>query len=223
MLIGNDAESVATRIAELLAIISARQQAATTPDTQEARFRPDIVVVFDGSRKLRTLPGTIQLLQEGPQAGSTRSAWTATSGCCPPNARPSSSWGERVRVQQAKAESLPQIRPDLVPPDWCAELARSLAPVRDVSNSDDARCCRTRPGCSTCWGWNRRPPGDRGPLAGGGRSTLAMIGESYDGPFGIDLRKDGPHALIAGPPVRGSRSCCRRSSPRSRSPTGRTR
>ena len=25
-----------------------------------------------------------------------------------------------------------------------------------------------------------------------------MIGESYDGPFGIDLRKDGPHALIAG-------------------------
>ena len=25
-----------------------------------------------------------------------------------------------------------------------------------------------------------------------------MIGESYDGPFGIDIRKDGPHALIAG-------------------------
>ncbi len=32
----------------------------------------------------------------------------------------------------------------------------------------------------------------------GGRSTLAMIGESYDGPFGIDIKKDGPHALIAG-------------------------
>ncbi len=25
-----------------------------------------------------------------------------------------------------------------------------------------------------------------------------MIGESYDGPFGIDIRKDGPHGLIAG-------------------------
>ena len=25
-----------------------------------------------------------------------------------------------------------------------------------------------------------------------------MVGESYDGPFGIDIRKDGPHALIAG-------------------------
>ena len=32
----------------------------------------------------------------------------------------------------------------------------------------------------------------------GGRSTLAVIGESYDGPFGIDISKDGPHALIAG-------------------------
>ena len=33
---------------------------------------------------------------------------------------------------------------------------------------------------------------------GSGRSTFAVVGESYDGPFGIDLRKDGPHALIAG-------------------------
>ncbi|CAM5473181.1 Cell division protein FtsK OS=Streptomyces tendae OX=1932 GN=F3L20_02660 PE=4 SV=1 [Streptomyces tendae] len=32
----------------------------------------------------------------------------------------------------------------------------------------------------------------------GGQSTMAVIGESYDGPFGIDMRKDGPHGLIAG-------------------------
>ena len=34
--------------------------------------------------------------------------------------------------------------------------------------------------------------------AGGGMSTLAVIGESYDGPFGIDIARDGPHGLIAG-------------------------
>jgi S-DNA-T family DNA segregation ATPase FtsK/SpoIIIE len=33
---------------------------------------------------------------------------------------------------------------------------------------------------------------------GSGRSTFAVVGESYDGPFGLDLRRDGPHALIAG-------------------------
>jgi DNA segregation ATPase FtsK/SpoIIIE, S-DNA-T family len=32
----------------------------------------------------------------------------------------------------------------------------------------------------------------------GGRSTYAVIGACYDGPFGADLRTDGPHALIAG-------------------------
>ena len=31
-----------------------------------------------------------------------------------------------------------------------------------------------------------------------GRSTLAIVGEAYDGPFGIDIRRDGPHGLIAG-------------------------
>ena len=29
-------------------------------------------------------------------------------------------------------------------------------------------------------------------------STLAVIGESYDGPFAIDITRDGPHGLVAG-------------------------
>ncbi|HMJ75781.1 MAG TPA: FtsK/SpoIIIE domain-containing protein, partial [Iamia sp.] len=32
----------------------------------------------------------------------------------------------------------------------------------------------------------------------GGRSTEALIGEAMDGPFALDLRRDGPHGLIAG-------------------------
>ena len=32
----------------------------------------------------------------------------------------------------------------------------------------------------------------------GGQSTVAVLGESYDGPFAIDLRRDGPHGLVAG-------------------------
>ena len=32
----------------------------------------------------------------------------------------------------------------------------------------------------------------------GGGSTRAVIGACYDGPFGVDLRQDGPHGLIAG-------------------------
>jgi S-DNA-T family DNA segregation ATPase FtsK/SpoIIIE len=45
----------------------------------------------------------------------------------------------------------------------------------------------------------------------GGRSTVAMAGESYDGPFWIEMKKDGPHGLIAGTWATGcsSRSPCR--------------
>ena len=31
-----------------------------------------------------------------------------------------------------------------------------------------------------------------------GRTTEALVGVSVDGPFEIDLRRDGPHGLVAG-------------------------
>jgi S-DNA-T family DNA segregation ATPase FtsK/SpoIIIE len=200
MLIGNDAESVATRIAELLAIISARQRAARDAGPGEARFRPDVVVVFDGSRKLRALPGAVQVLQEGPSVGVYAVCLDADEQLLPAECQAVVVVdGDRVRVQQAMAEALPQIRPDLVPPDWCARLARSIAPIRDVSNADDGALLPDSARLLDVLGME--PPGAAeiaGRWQAGGRSTQAVLGESYDGPFGIDLSKDGPHALIAG-------------------------
>ena len=139
MLIGNDAESVATRIAELLAIVSARQQAAAGAGQRDARFRPDIVVVFDGSRKLRTLPGAVQLLQEGPRVGVYAICLDADEQLLPAECQAVVVMERAgVRVQQAMAETLPRIRPDEVYPEWCDKLARSIAPIRDVSDAGDA-------------------------------------------------------------------------------------
>ena len=200
MLIGNDAESVATRIAELLAIMSARQLAATDAGHREARFRPDIVVVFDGSRKLRTLPGAVQLLQEGLRVGIYAICLDADEQLLPAECQavvvmePGG-----VRVQQAKAETLPRIRLDRVHPQWCARLARSMAPIRDVSDADNLSVL---PGSARLLDVLELEPPTAAAIAarwrGGGRLTLARVGESYDGPFGIDIKKDGPHALIAG-------------------------
>ena len=200
MLIGNDAESVATRIAELLAVISARQQASRDAGPRESRSRPDIVVIFDGSRKLRALPGAIRVLQEGPQAGVYAVCLDAHEQLLPAECQAVVVVeGSRVRVQQAMAGTLPQVRADLVQPDWCARLARSIAPIRDVSSADDSAVLPDSARLLDVLGME--PPaamGIAGRWRAGGRSTLAVIGESYDGPFGIDLRKDGPHALIAG-------------------------
>ena len=200
-LIGNDAETVAARIAELQAIIAARRAARRDQGADSGGFGHDIVVVFDGSRKLRSLPGAIGILREGSQVGVYCICLDADERLLPAEchavavARPDGT----LAVQQMNAPAVAPVRPEYVTPAWAERLARSIAPVRDVSGDDEAAglpgACRLldvlgleppAAGAIAAW-WNA-----------GGRSTFAVIGECYDGPFGIDLRKDGPHALIAG-------------------------
>ena len=199
-LVGNDAESVATRIAELLALIGERQKALREAGHQDGQFQPDLVVVFDGSRKLRSLPGSIQLLREGPAVGVYAVCLDADERLLPAECQavvvvdP-----DGLRVQQMMAATIRQVRPDGVNPGWCTRLARSIAPIRDASDDDDAAGL---PDSARLLDVLRLEPPRAEAIAArwnaGGRSTLAMIGESYDGPFGIDIRKDGPHGLIAG-------------------------
>ena len=198
MLIGNDAESVATRIAELLAVISARQQGAAGP--RQARSGPDILVVFDGSRRLRTLPGAVQVLQEGPRFGVYAVCLDSDEQLLPAECQAVVIMRRSgARVHQAKAEPLPRIRPDGVQPAWCSRLARSMTAIRDVSDAGDASILPESTRLLDVLGLE--PPGGlaiAGRWRRGGRSTLAVVGESYDGPFGIDISKDGPHGLVAG-------------------------
>ena len=199
-LIGNDAESVATRIAELLAIVADRQKAQQAMNASQARFRTDIVVVLDGSRKLRSLPGVIQVLREGPPVGVFAICLDADERLLPAECQAVAVVApDGLRVQQMMAAAISEVRPDHVSPGWCARLARAMAPIRDVSDNDDAAGL---PEASRLLDVLRLEPPTAEAIVGrwnaGGRSTLALIGESYDGPFGIDVRKDGPHGLIAG-------------------------
>jgi S-DNA-T family DNA segregation ATPase FtsK/SpoIIIE len=198
-LIGNDAETVAARVAELQLIIATRQKAVA--ERPGRLFEPEIVVVMDGSRRLRTLPGVIGVLREGPQVG-------VYSICLDANERMLSAECQAVVaadpdgtlvVRQMNQPSVDPVRPEYVSPGWAERLARSLAPVRDVSADEESvglpDACRLLdvlglepPAAETIAAWWRT----------GGQSTYAVIGACYDGPFGIDLRQDGPHGLIAG-------------------------
>jgi DNA segregation ATPase FtsK/SpoIIIE, S-DNA-T family len=199
-LLGNDAESVATRIAELLAIVAARQKALREQHASQARFPTDIVVVFDGSRKLRSLPGVIQVLHEGPPVGVYAICLDVDERLLPAECQAVAVvQPDGLRVQQMMAATIREVRPDHVSSGWCTMLARAMAPIRDVSDNDDAAGL---PEASRLLEVLRLEPPTAEAIVGrwnaGGRSTLAVIGESYDGPFGIDVRKDGPHGLIAG-------------------------
>jgi DNA segregation ATPase FtsK/SpoIIIE, S-DNA-T family len=205
-LIGNDAETVAARIAELLALLTDRQRAQRDAGGlglgtgAPVTFRQDIVVVFDGSRKLRMLPGAVQILREGPQVGIFAICLDADERLLPAECQAvTTAEPGGLRVRQMSEDTVAGVRPDHVGVGWCTRLARGMAPVRDVSDSDDG--AGLPDACRLLDVLGLEPPAPDPIVAGwstGGRSTLAVLGESYDGPFGIDLRRDGPHGLVAG-------------------------
>ena len=258
-LMGVDAETVSTRVAELVAMVQGRQKilkeeggsAAGTPGGPGGPGRmlfaqPDMVVVLDGSRRLRSLPGVVQLLREGPAVGvyaicldaeerflpgecqavlvvepqlptdglppvrqhggqgaGFTGVWSAPAGrprqAVRDAAEELAELGVRLRLSQAGLGQLRGIRPDLVTPAWCARLARGLSPVRDVSGEAEDSAI---PGSSRLLDVLGLEPPTRDAIElrwrAGGSSTTAVIGESFDGAFAIDLRRDGPHGLIAG-------------------------
>jgi S-DNA-T family DNA segregation ATPase FtsK/SpoIIIE len=197
-LIGNDAETVAGRLAELLAIIGARAKARQEP--HQGAFYPSVLVVFDGSRRLRSLPGAIQVLREGPQVGVYAICLDGDERLLPAECQAVTVVEpDGLRVQQMSAATYRGVRPDHVSPGWCAQLARRIAAVRDASDDEELSVL---PEESRLLDVLRlEPPGPdliSARWLAGGQSTVAVLGESYDGPFAIDLRRDGPHGLVAG-------------------------
>ncbi|MEV6341908.1 FtsK/SpoIIIE domain-containing protein [Actinoplanes sp. NPDC051851] len=199
VLVGVDAESVGRRVAALLDMVDHR--AAIRRDTGSAGFRePDVVVVLDGSRRLRSLPGVARLLRDGPAVGVYALCLDASERLLPGECRAVTVLDSSgLRVAQAGAAEIVGVRGDFPQPAGCERLARAMAPIRDVSiDEDDAAL----PGSSRLLEvLDLDPPSPQAIVARWGiegRTTAAVIGESFDGPFAIDLRRDGPHGLIAG-------------------------
>ena len=200
VLIGNDAETVAARIAELQAAVTARQQAQREAGGPAGFREPDTLVVLDGSRRLRSMPGIIALLREGPAVGVYALCLDSDERLLPAECQAVAVVDhDGLRVQQAGQATIRRVRPDFVSGAWCARIGRGLAPIRDVSHDEEAGGL---PEASRLLEVLRLDPPSPDAVAArwraGGRSTLAFVGESLDGPFGIDLRRDGPHGLVAG-------------------------
>ena len=87
-LIGNDAESVATRIAELLAHHRrAPEGRSARPASRKPGSGPTSWWSSTGRASCGRCPGPSSCSARARRSACTRSAWTPTSGCCPPSAR----------------------------------------------------------------------------------------------------------------------------------------
>ncbi len=142
----------------------------------------------------------VSLLKDGPTVGIYFVCLDRTVRELPEECRTVASFTDgQLNLETTQQRHVDAIRPDLVSGLWLERLARALAPIRDVSTEDLAS---TLPGASRLLDVLGLHAPDAGQLVrqwqGKGRTTRAVIGESTDGLFAVDIRADGPHGLVAG-------------------------
>ncbi|MGY1985468.1 FtsK/SpoIIIE domain-containing protein [Blastococcus sp. SYSU DS0669] len=201
--VGNDAETVTARVAELTALIKARRAASTGSGRALPESFPAHVLVVHGFRALRATPGLAQVLQDGPAVAVYAvcadeeerflpEAATATAVLDPAEEA-------RLVLRRSGHDPVPAVLAEPVPAELAERAARALAPLRDVSlEEDDA----VLPGSARLLDLlGLEPPSVDGVRARWqleGRTTRLVAGAGIHGPFTLDLRTDGPHGLVAG-------------------------
>ena len=201
--VGADDASTSQRIMELLALLEQRRVHAEKGAEPES-FDP-VLVVLDGARELRLRNGMITLLRQGPEHGIVFCCLDADARLLPEECRavvstdPTDPTGLTQRVDVTGQGSTDGVRPDVVSTAWCERVSRALSPVKDVS---EVGAASTVPTSSRLLEVIRLDPPTPEKVAAiwqrGGRTTAAVIGERASGPFELDIRRDGPHGLVAG-------------------------
>jgi S-DNA-T family DNA segregation ATPase FtsK/SpoIIIE len=200
-LVGADAETLGRRVAELTELIDVRRQARLAAGARAALTDPDVVVVMDGARRLRALPGVVTVLQDGPAVGVYSICVDADERTLPEECTTVVIGGAGTTgvLRRQRAEQLGGIRTDEVADDWYTAAGRSLAPLRDVSDNQGEAALPTSARLLEILGLEEPTAAAidaRWRAAGSG--TKAVVGYSLDGPFALDLVGHGPHGLVAG-------------------------
>ncbi|MCM0621263.1 FtsK/SpoIIIE domain-containing protein [Nocardioides bruguierae] len=203
-LLGTDQSSVGRRVAELVQLVEDRR-GDDSPGSVARRAQggvppgPDVLVVLDGARALRSLPGVVTLLREGPAVGVHTLCLDEDERSLPEECGAVLEVLDgALELRRTTAGAVSRIRPDLVEPAWAERVGRALAPVRDTTPDQAAS---TLPSSARLLELVGMPePTDRAVAAGWGphARTEVVLGAGFDGPFRLDLRTDGPHALVAG-------------------------
>ncbi|NUR09050.1 MAG: cell division protein FtsK, partial [Nocardioidaceae bacterium] len=193
--VGTQQESVGRRLAELTSAVDQREQLVR----EKVRPTPDLLVVLDGARRLRTLPAVVDLLRRGPAVGVHVLCLEDEVRQLPEECRAvvACEMGA-VRIEETSSEATTGIVPDLVEAPWCETVARAMSPLRDTT--PQAEAAGLPASARLLEEIDLDPPTLEGVAArwSHGRTTEVVVGAGFDGPFRLDLRRDGPHALIAG-------------------------
>jgi DNA segregation ATPase FtsK/SpoIIIE, S-DNA-T family len=200
-LVGADAETLSRRVAELIELIKARQKARLNAGVGAVLADPDVIVVMDGARRLRALPGVVTILQEGPSVGVYSVCVDADEHTLPEECTTVvvGGAGRSATLRQQRAAQIDGILVDEVADSWYEAIGRHLAPLRDVSENQGEAALPASARLLEVLGLEEPTPAAiAARWRSSGRSTKAVVGYSLDGPFALDLVNHGPHGLVAG-------------------------
>ena len=214
-LVGTDPDSAARRVAELVGEVSERTKRASDPHglvlgfggnpepAADPALGPKILLVLDGARALRRVPGMPQVLGAAKTTGVYAVCLDESQRVLPEECAAVISWDRErpgwVSAQGRRLDIPGEVLADQVSVAWADRVARAMAPVRDVSRDDADAMIPQVARLLDLLGMPDPSPADvTGLWQRFGRTTVAAIGVGAEGPFGIDIRSDGPHGLIAG-------------------------
>ncbi|MDQ2729579.1 MAG: FtsK/SpoIIIE domain-containing protein, partial [Actinomycetota bacterium] len=205
--VGAGRQQAEERLAALRRLIDDRREVARNQLRTGPPPAARVLVVLDGARRLRALEGLTDVLRAGPDAGVVALCLDDHETSLPEECRvtvaASNKAGTRVVVRRRGAEPVNDVIADGMGTEMADEVARALAPVRDSGPATGGGAAElprslrlldlvgldepTEADVTRVW---------QGPA--GGRSTEAVLGAGPGGPFVVDLRRDGPHGLVAG-------------------------
>ncbi|WP_049558520.1 FtsK/SpoIIIE domain-containing protein [Nonomuraea sp. SBT364] len=196
-LVGNTPRTRTERVDELKDVVTERLKAVKA--SRETRFGEEIVVVLDGARALRDIPGMKEVLREGPSVGvyvicADQRSLNECRGVCELD-------GTRLMLTRGR-QGLPMpVQPEYLGEEAALRIARALAPMRDrltLARAENAIPAAVRlldvlglgvPDAGAVVArWTAHP----------GPTTRIAIGGDGTGPVTVDLAADGPHTMLGG-------------------------
>jgi S-DNA-T family DNA segregation ATPase FtsK/SpoIIIE len=199
-LIGNTDHTRRERLREVGALLDARMRVAG--ERRGASADAHLVLVIDGARRYRMLPGMVTILEKGAQFGIHVLAIDSDRSRLPEEAA-SVVTVDGVdpllgRVESAEEYYAPVLL-DQVSLAYAEDIARALCPIEHVRGVGDDATLPSSVRYSELMGIDLddpRPIAEQWQLVP--RQSYVVVGAGTEGEFAIDIASDGPHALVAG-------------------------
>lgn len=196
-------EAFKARLGELVGLIEQRSTLSQYGYTQQVLL-PEVLVILDGAGALRSRGNVVRVLTDGPTVGVRVIALDRTAARLPAEATarfvidPDGSGSQLATLEVRDLPTITTITPDLLAGDIAERSSRALAALRPLGGGDSSALPDSVRFADVV-GLDRIREADVRLRWAAGEEGQAVLGVDEHGSIaGIDLVRDGPHALVAG-------------------------